>query len=64
MWWKEYQDYKEDEPLRKQRVEVGKGIVGCEMHEECGWGLTKHREPKPKKPGLLQLLLSSHDRKE
>ena len=57
MWHKEYEDYPIDEPLRKERVESGKGIVGCEMHEINGWGQTLH-SPKVKKRGLFAALLN------
>lgn len=52
MWPKSYKDYKVDEPLIKCQVQPGKGIVGCEMHEINGWGLTYHvpyQKPKPVK---------------
>ena len=52
MWDKEYRDYKRDEPLVKQPVEPGKGVVGCEMHEIMGWGNTL-QHPLPKKRGWL-----------
>ncbi len=42
MWPKFYRDYPEDKPLVKQSVESGKGIIGCEMHELNGWGMTHH----------------------
>ncbi len=42
MWPKEYRDYPKDKPLVKNRVEPGKGIVGCEMHDLNGWGTTHH----------------------
>lgn len=42
MWPKFYRDYPEDKPLIKQRVQPGKGIIGCEMHELNGWGMTQH----------------------
>lgn len=48
MWPKAYRDYKTDEPLIKERVEPGKGIIGCEMHDLNGWGLSLHI-PKKKK---------------
>ncbi len=43
MWQKKYKDYPEDTDLVKKKVEPGKGIVGCEMHEINGWGLTHHQ---------------------
>jgi hypothetical protein len=48
MWQKEYRDYKKDQPLVKQRVEPGRGIIGCEMHELNGWGNTLHQIKKKK----------------
>jgi len=42
MWHKEYRDYRLDSPLKKERVEPGKGIIGCEMAELNGWGNTLH----------------------
>ena len=32
----------DDQPLKRERVEPGKGIVGCEMHEDFGWGERYH----------------------
>lgn len=49
MWPKAYRDYKTDEPLIKERVEPGKGIIGCEMHDLNGWGLSLHIPRKKKK---------------
>lgn len=40
MWFKEYRDYPIDTPLIQKRVESGHGIIGCEMHELNGWGLS------------------------
>lgn len=40
MWWRAYKDYPPDSPLKKERVDIGKGLVGCEMHEQMGWGKT------------------------
>ncbi len=37
MWFKAFRDYPVDSPLRKETVEPGKGIIGCEMHEVNGW---------------------------
>lgn len=42
MWPKDYKDYPKDSPLKKERVESGKGIIGCEMHESNGWGTSFH----------------------
>lgn len=54
MWPKAYRDYKTDEPLVKQRVEPGKGIVGCEMHDLNGWGNTLHVPAEKKKRGFFR----------
>lgn len=58
MWYREYKDYPPDQPLVNERVETGKGIVGCEMHDLMGWGQTYHKPPKSKKRGILRTLLS------
>jgi hypothetical protein len=58
MWYREYRDYKPDEPLVKEKVGPGKGIVGCEMHEINGWGNSRHI-PKKRKKGLFGTLLES-----
>lgn len=49
MWPKIYKDYPVDSALKKQKVEPGKGIIGCEMHELNGWGATYHVPSKRKK---------------
>lgn len=54
MYPKNYEDYKEDEPLIQHPVSSGKGIVGAEMHEINGWGLKFHQ--KKKKAGFLTRL--------
>lgn len=56
MWPKEYKDYPVDSPLVKEQVEPGKGIIGCEMHDLNGYGLTKHKSRKGKKKSLLVVL--------
>jgi hypothetical protein len=57
MWQKSYRDYKLDEPLVKSKVEPGRGIVGCEMHELNGWGEEWHVvRKKTKKHRLLSRL--------
>jgi hypothetical protein len=49
MWPKSYKDYPKDTPLVQNRVEPGKGIVGCEMSEPNGWGESFHTtKPTPK----------------
>lgn len=56
MWFKEYRDYPIDARLRKEMVESGKGITGCEMHDLNGWGIRLHHYRKPRK-GLIARLL-------
>lgn len=58
MWQKAYKDYKQDEPLIKERVETGKGLIGCEMHELNGWGETWHVSRKKKKTGFWRSLFN------
>lgn len=57
MWSSEYQDYPTDSPIKKEKVEPGKGIIGCEMHEVCGYQETLHQLPRERK-GIVALLLS------
>ncbi len=38
MWPKFYRDYKEHDPMVKEQVRPSRGIVGCEMHDQNGWG--------------------------
>lgn len=63
MWTKAYKDYPKDAPLRKETVEPGKGIIGCEMHDLNGWGLSQHI-PQKRKKGLLSTFLSLLFRRE
>lgn len=56
MWFREYKDYPNDTALKKAKVEPGKGIIGCEMHERAGWGIPHHRYRKSRK-GLISRLL-------
>lgn len=56
MWPKNYKDYPKDTPLKKNRVEPMKGIVGCEMHESNGWGDTYDVSRKKRKGIFLKLL--------
>lgn len=56
MWTRKYKDYPTDRALKQQRVETGKGIVGCEMHENFGWGHT-YDLPKKRKAGFFTKLL-------
>jgi len=58
MWPKKYKDYPKDTPLKKQQVESGKGIVGCEMHEVNGWGET-HHVARQKKKGFIYAILTT-----
>lgn len=46
MWPKAYKNYPKDTSLKKEKVEPGKGIVGCEMHEINGWGEKHHVQRK------------------
>lgn len=55
MWLKEYKDIPTDTPLKKERREPGKGIIGCEMHDIAGWGETFAK--KPEKKGFFYQLL-------
>lgn len=57
MWWREYKDYKPDDPLIKERVESGKGLIGCEMHDLNGWGLSHHRYRR--RPGVITQFLAA-----
>ncbi len=59
MWPKVYRDYPPDHPLKKYRVEPGKGIIGCEMHELNGWGNSLHVPRRAKKKGLIARLLET-----
>lgn len=45
MWFKHYRDYPIDQPLIKEPVEAGHGIIGCEMHDLNGWGLCANPSP-------------------
>lgn len=47
MWPKKYRDYKTDQPLNKETVQPGHGIIGCEMHELNGWGDTIPAHHRP-----------------
>lgn len=58
MWHKKYKDYPPDEPLVREQVTTGKGIVGCEMHDLNGWGNSLHIFRKGKKIGLLAKLIN------
>jgi hypothetical protein len=56
MWKNTYKDYKPDSAWTKERVEAGKGIVGCEMQELNGWGHPFQMQ-QPQKKGFLRTLL-------
>ena len=58
MWTKAYKDYPKDTDLKKEQVEPGQGIIGCEMHEMNGWGEMYHI-PKAQKKGFFRLLIES-----
>jgi len=55
MWPKKYKDYPVDDPLKKEVVKPGQGIVGVEMNDINGWGEELHR-PAKRKQGLLARL--------
>lgn len=55
MWFRSFKDYEYGKKLKKQSVESGKGIVGCEMNETYGWQTNLHK-PKKQKKGLLARL--------
>lgn len=52
MWQKSYRDYPKDKSLKKEQVQSGKGLVGCEMHELNGWGESYHVS-KSRKRGVI-----------
>jgi hypothetical protein len=67
MWFREYRDYKIDEPAKKSTVSPGKGITGCEMHELQGWGNTLQKPKKRPRKGVLATLITylfSRDKQE
>ncbi len=55
MWKYEYKDYPLDSSNLKVKVEPGKGIKGCEMHEIYGWQDSFYIERR-RKLGFLQKL--------
>jgi hypothetical protein len=63
MWPKEYKDKPEDTSLIKNTVSPGKGIVGCEMHEINGWGLSNHI-PKERKMGFFRKIFLGKKKSE
>ncbi|KAF3362854.1 Uncharacterized protein PHSC3_000596 [Chlamydiales bacterium STE3] len=58
MWYREFKDYPPDSPLLHKKVEPGHGIIGCEMHELNGWGISLHQVRKRKKKGLIAFLVT------
>ncbi len=54
MWAKEYRDTPPDSPLKKDPLEPGHGIIGCEMHEINGWG-EAYQPPSYKKTWIRRL---------
>lgn len=56
MWRYDYKDYKNDDPLREEAIEPGKGIVGVEMHDVNGWN--ERHLAKPRGSGWLRNLLA------
>ncbi|MDP1834518.1 MAG: hypothetical protein Q8K75_01185 [Chlamydiales bacterium] len=56
MWFREFKDYPTDKELKKARVEPGKGIIGCEMHDLNGWGNLIHHKKKKRKGVIARLL--------
>jgi hypothetical protein len=56
MWKYHYKDHPNDLDAQKSRVEAGKGIIGCEMHEVFGWQDSHYLEEK-RKLGLLRKML-------
>lgn len=59
MWSKNYRDYKLDQPLIKNKVDSGRGIIGCEMHDLNGWGEHHHKPAKKVKRGIVATLVIS-----
>lgn len=57
MWDYKYEKRKRDRDLLKEKVEAGKGIVGCEMHEINGWGIDHHQYPH-RGNGVLRALFA------
>lgn len=63
MWPKKYKDYPEDRPLIQKQVGPGNGIIGCEMHDINGWGLTFHKK-KRRKNWIVRFFSSLYKKKE
>ena len=56
MWHREYKNYKTDQDNVKYKVEPGRGIHGCEMHEINGWGNSLQWPKKKKRCALFRHL--------
>ncbi|MCB1136552.1 MAG: hypothetical protein KDK78_09810 [Chlamydiia bacterium] len=56
MWFRDFKDIPNDTPVKRQQVEPGHGIIGCEMHEICGYQQAQHSPPS-RKPGVVALFL-------
>lgn len=63
MWFKKYRDYPPDESLIKEKVEPGKGIIGCEMHDINGWGESFHQY-QPRKKRFFKEIFKSKKKNE
>ncbi len=63
MWQNLYSDYPQDTQTKNLHVEIGKGIVGCEMHEIAGWGEAHHPDPSDS-PGMLSQFISRFSKKK
>lgn len=59
MWPKNFKDYPTDTQLKQKQVESGKGIIGCEMHEQMGFGHVHDIPKKPTKVGFFRRLFGS-----
>jgi hypothetical protein len=59
MWFREYRDYKIDQPLIKEQISSGQGMVGCEMHEINGWGEEYHQLSNKRKKGIFAILMDA-----
>ncbi|MBB65139.1 MAG: hypothetical protein CMO81_08750 [Waddliaceae bacterium] len=66
MWDRNYKDYPKNGKFKKNQVESGKGIVGCEMHETFGWQDKIHEKPSKEsnRKGFLSGLCDFFSRKK
>lgn len=56
MWNRKYKDYPKDSDMLKEKIESGKGIIGCEMHEVYGWAEAyEGHNGKSKKPPVKRV---------